>query len=29
MTSEYKEKLQAYGVNLDSALNRFMDKTVL
>ena len=24
MTSEYKEKLQAYGVNLDSALNRFM-----
>lgn len=25
MTSEYKEKLQAYGVNLDSALNRFMD----
>ncbi len=25
MTSEYKEKLQAYGVNLDSALNRFME----
>lgn len=25
MTSEYKEKLKAYGVNLDSALNRFMD----
>lgn len=25
MTSEYKEKLQACGVNLDSALNRFMD----
>ena len=25
MTNEYKEKLQAYGVNLSSALNRFMD----
>ena len=25
MTSEYKEKLQAYGVDLDSALNRFME----
>ncbi|KKB60644.1 Hpt domain-containing protein [Parabacteroides gordonii] len=25
MTSEYKEKLQAYGVNLNSALNRFME----
>ena len=25
MTSEYKEKLQAHGVNLNSALNRFMN----
>lgn len=29
MTSEYKEKLQAHGVNLDSALNRFMDNEQL
>ena len=29
MTSEYKEKLQANGVNLSSALNRFMDNEQL
>ena len=29
MTREYKEKLQANGVNLSSALNRFMDNEQL
>ena len=29
MTSEYKEKLQAHGVNLNSALNRFMNNEQL
>ncbi len=29
MTSEYKEKLQTYGVNLNSALDRFMDNEQL